>query len=72
MRSCGASEMADKNMHCQPCPNGICPKTCPGTEAFGLSEFIHAKNIQNFTDCTIIDGNIRILPSSFDGLVIFL
>lgn len=36
---------------------------CPGTG----SDFLHSLNIYNFTDCTVIHGDIRILHSSFDG-----
>ena len=35
---------------------------CKGTVA---SEFLNAANLNNFTDCTTIDGNLRILKHSF-------
>ena len=45
---------------CVPC-NGPCPKTCH------FSDTIHAGNIDKLKNCTIIEGSIKILDSSFDG-----
>ena len=35
---------------------------CKGTEG---SVFLNADNLGSFSDCTTIDGNIRILKNSF-------
>ena len=32
-------------------------------------DFIHAHNIHEFKDCTIVDGMIKILKTTFDGWV---
>ena len=45
---------------CVPC-NGPCPKTCH------FSDTIHAGNIDSLKNCTVIEGSITILDSSFDG-----
>ncbi|KAH8347949.1 hypothetical protein KR084_002500 [Drosophila pseudotakahashii] len=59
VRSCPPDKM-DKNSECVPC-NGPCPKTCPGVTV------LHAGNIDTFRNCTVIDGNIRILDQTFSG-----
>ena len=54
---------ADKktlNGECVPC-NGPCPKTCH------FSDTIHAGNIDTLKNCTVLEGSITILDSSFDG-----
>ncbi|XP_039287405.1 epidermal growth factor receptor [Nilaparvata lugens] len=43
--------------------DGPCPKTCEGVDG-GL---IHSGNINDFKDCTIIEGSISILDQSFKG-----
>lgn len=50
-----------RNKKCVPC-NGPCPKRCPGLD----SDFIDLNNIEKFRNCTIIDGNLRILKSTFE------
>nr|XP_023021161.1 epidermal growth factor receptor [Leptinotarsa decemlineata] len=45
---------------CVPC-EGPCPKTCSGDGT------IHFGNIQNFKNCTVLEGNIDILENSFKG-----
>lgn len=42
--------------------NGPCPKTCPGTTGY-----LDTRNIHNFTGCTIINGNLKILYTSLAG-----
>ena len=48
------------NGECVPC-DGPCPKTCH------FSDTIHAGNIDSLQNCTVIEGSITILDSSFDG-----
>lgn len=45
---------------CVPC-DGPCPKTCLGEDA------IHSDNIDNFKDCTVIEGSVSILDQTFKG-----
>ncbi|KAH8329757.1 hypothetical protein KR067_011720, partial [Drosophila pandora] len=59
VRSCPQDKMA-KEGECVPC-NGPCPKTCPGVST------LHSGNIDSFRNCTVIDGNIRILDQTFSG-----
>ena len=51
------------NSTCLEC-NGPCPKTCDG---HSNGKYITAKNIQDFENCTIINGNLRIFEASFQG-----
>ena len=50
----------DVNGECVSC-NGPCPKTChfEGT--------VHAGNVDSLKNCTVIEGSLTILDSSFDG-----
>ena len=48
------------NGECVPC-NGPCPKTCH------FSGTVHAGNIDSLKNCTVLEGSITILDSSFDG-----
>nr|CAD7198577.1 unnamed protein product [Timema douglasi] len=59
VRSCPESKMA-VNGECVPC-SGACPKTCEAEKE------VHSGNIENFKDCTIIEGNLQILDQSFKG-----
>ncbi|SPP75364.1 epidermal growth factor receptor isoform X1 [Drosophila guanche] len=59
VRSCPSDKMA-KEGDCVPC-NGPCPKTCPGVET------VNSGNIESLRNCTVIDGNIRILDQTFYG-----
>ena len=45
---------------CVPC-DGPCPKTCH------FSDTIHAGNINSFQNCTVIEGSLTILDSTFNG-----
>ncbi|CAH1790477.1 unnamed protein product, partial [Owenia fusiformis] len=66
IKNCPPGKMEGKDKDagkCVPCI-GPCPKKCPGTTA---DEFVNSNNIQRFKDCTIIEGNLRILESSFTG-----
>ena len=45
---------------CVPC-DGPCPKTCTFTD------IVHAGNIDSFKNCTVIEGSLTILDSSFNG-----
>jgi len=42
---------------------------CPGT---GPTDFINPHNINSFIGCTVIHGEIRILPTTFIGYVTIL
>lgn len=42
---------------------------CPGT---GPKDFINPHNINKFIGCTVIHGEIRILPTTFYGFVLSL
>ncbi|XP_025829040.1 epidermal growth factor receptor-like [Agrilus planipennis] len=59
VKSCPLSKKA-VNGECIPC-NGPCPKTCHGDVP------INAANIDDFKDCTVIEGYIHILENSFTG-----
>lgn len=48
------------NGECIPC-EGLCPKTCKGVPQ------INNANIDQFKDCTVIEGSITILESTFKG-----
>ncbi|XP_040565230.1 epidermal growth factor receptor isoform X1 [Lepeophtheirus salmonis] len=48
------------NGECVPC-DGPCPKTCH------FNEVMHAGNIDSFQNCTVIEGSITILDSTFNG-----
>lgn len=50
------------NGECVPC-GGPCPKNCQGVEV------VHSGNIDQLINCTIIEGSITILDSSFTGHV---
>ena len=43
-----------------PC-DGPCPKICQ------FSDTVHAGNIESFQNCTILEGSLTILDSSFNG-----
>jgi len=47
----------------------LCNIECPGT---GLKNFISPHNIKSFIGCTVIQGEIRILPTTFYGLASLL
>ncbi|XP_017837292.1 epidermal growth factor receptor isoform X2 [Drosophila busckii] len=59
VRSCPSDKMA-KDGECVAC-NGPCPKTCPGVNV------LHSGNIDSFKNCTVIEGNIRVLDQTFSG-----
>ncbi|XP_075230071.1 epidermal growth factor receptor isoform X2 [Lycorma delicatula] len=48
------------NGECVPC-DGPCPKTCEGVA------IVHSGNIDQFKECTIIEGSLSILDQSFKG-----
>lgn len=48
------------NGECVPC-GGPCPKNCQGVEV------VHSGNINQLINCTVIDGSISILDTSFTG-----
>lgn len=52
------------NGECLSC-SGPCPKECQG-------DLIHSGNIDRFVNCTIIEGSISILETSFGGFTEFL
>jgi len=45
------------------------PKVCRGTHGDTSDEwgFINSKNINYFTDCTIVEGGLVIIPETFEG-----
>ena len=59
VRSC-PSNKKNLNGECVPC-EGPCPKNCDGVE------IVHAGNIESFRGCTVIDGSLTILDTSFRG-----
>ncbi|KAI5700992.1 hypothetical protein M8J75_005051 [Diaphorina citri] len=62
VRKCPLTKKA-VNGECVPC-DGPCPKTCEGV---AQGELVHSGNIASFKDCTIIEGSLTILDSSFQG-----
>ncbi|NP_001161487.1 v-erb-like protein receptor precursor [Saccoglossus kowalevskii] len=77
------AHLVENDRHCvQTCPDGkitvkgkchdcegVCPKVCPGigNPEFGAFEYVDERNIHAFQNCTIIEGNVIILPSTFNG-----
>ncbi|CAL8135471.1 unnamed protein product [Orchesella dallaii] len=61
VRQCPRDKEA-RDGECVPC-NGPCRKKCQGPS----NAIIHSGNIEGFRNCTIIDGNIAILETSFNG-----
>ncbi|XP_030369011.1 epidermal growth factor receptor isoform X2 [Scaptodrosophila lebanonensis] len=59
VRSCPSDKTA-KDGECVPC-NGPCPKTCPSVLV------LHSGNIDSYKNCTVIEGNIRVLDQTFSG-----
>ncbi|OTF83614.1 epidermal growth factor receptor-like protein, partial [Euroglyphus maynei] len=59
VRSCPVGKKS-VNGECVPC-DGPCPKNCPGVD------IVHSTNIDSFKGCTIIEGSITILDTSFQG-----
>lgn len=59
VRTCPSNKMA-KNGECVQC-NGPCPKTC------NSEGIVHSGNIDNYKDCTIIEGSLEILDQTFTG-----
>nr|XP_022328410.1 epidermal growth factor receptor-like isoform X3 [Crassostrea virginica] len=51
------------NNTCSPC-QGPCPKLCSGLKPH---EFLTSENIDMFQNCTVIDGNLKIVQTTFDG-----
>ena len=47
----------------------LCDAACPGT---GAKDFISPHNIRSFIGCTVIQGEIRILPTTFLGYCQYL
>jgi len=46
------------------CVDDIAHVECPGT---GPKDFVNPNNIKEFIGCTVIQGEIRILPTTFFG-----
>ncbi|XP_023221875.1 epidermal growth factor receptor-like isoform X2 [Centruroides sculpturatus] len=59
VRSCPPNKKAEDG-ECVPC-DGPCPKNCQGVDV------VHADNIDSFRRCTIIEGSLTILDTSFGG-----
>ena len=49
-----------QNGECVPC-DGLCPKICQ------FSDTVHAGNIEDFRNCTVLEGSLTILDSTFNG-----
>jgi epidermal growth factor receptor len=59
VRSCPPDKRS-QNGECVPCA-GPCPKNCQGVDV------VNSNNIENFVNCTEIEGSITILETSFTG-----
>lgn len=59
VRSCPPNKKASDG-ECVPC-DGPCPKNCLGVE------IVNADNIDSFINCTIVEGSLSILDSTFNG-----
>lgn len=59
VRSCPPNKKNQAG-ECVPC-DGPCPKACEGVD------IIHASNIEKFRGCTVIEGSLTILETSFKG-----
>lgn len=60
VRSCPPNKKNNNRGECVPC-DGPCPKNCQGVDV------VHAGNIDSFKECTIIEGSLTILDTSFEG-----
>jgi L1 cell adhesion molecule len=60
VRSCPPNKKNNNRGECVPC-DGPCPKNCQGVDV------VHASNIDSFKECTIIEGSLTILDTSFEG-----
>ena len=60
VRSCPPNKKSQAG-ECVPC-DGPCPKAC-----LGVDVMVHANNIDRFRGCTVIEGSLIILESSFIG-----
>ena len=45
----------------------VCLSGCDGLKG----DFLHANNIDNFENCTVINGNLQIIIPTFNGYVLF-
>lgn len=59
VRTCPPNKRS-ANGECLPC-GGPCPKNCQGVEV------VHSGNIDQLINCTVIEGSITILDTSFTG-----
>ncbi|KAI4471682.1 tyrosine-protein kinase receptor [Holotrichia oblita] len=59
VRTC-PSDKKSENGECVRC-DGPCPKTCPG------DVLVDSGNIESFRGCTVVEGYLNILESSFTG-----
>ncbi|KAG7524444.1 melanoma receptor tyrosine-protein kinase-like [Solea senegalensis] len=71
VRTCGTGMYeAEENgvQRCKTC-DGPCPKACDGIGVGTLtnSMAVNASNIESFRNCTKINGDISIIPTSFSG-----
>ncbi|KAI1292179.1 Epidermal growth factor receptor [Halotydeus destructor] len=60
VRSCPANKKNNNKGECVPC-DGPCPKNCQGVDV------LNSDNIDSFRGCTIVEGSITILDTSFGG-----
>lgn len=61
VRKCTEGKHATDGKNCENCV-GPCPRTCKGFE----EGFLNLTGLPLFKECTIIDGSLRILKSSFE------
>jgi len=65
VRACPPKKKA-QNGECVPC-DGPCPKTCTFSDAVHQGNTVHAGNIDSFRNCTVVEGSLTILDSTFNG-----
>ncbi|XP_066431725.1 receptor tyrosine-protein kinase erbB-4 [Eleutherodactylus coqui] len=71
VRACPSNKMEVEESGikmCKPCA-GICPKVCDGigTGSLKTSQNVDSNNIDKFTNCTKINGNLLFLVTGIDG-----
>ncbi|XP_033729061.1 epidermal growth factor receptor-like isoform X2 [Pecten maximus] len=62
VKACAGNKHA-VNGECIPC-DGPCPKKCKG---LNKTEFLTSENIKRLSNCTLIEGNLKIVETTFTG-----
>ncbi|XP_069107920.1 epidermal growth factor receptor-like isoform X3 [Argopecten irradians] len=62
VKACGGNKHAVDG-ECIPC-DGPCPKKCKG---LNKTEFLTSENIKRLSNCTLIEGNLKIVETTFTG-----